>query len=196
MHSCSKYLGGHSDVIMGALLTNDEGIHSKLFSVQKYRGATPSPFDCYLLQRSLCTLDVRMERHMHNGIQLAKFAQTAEGVVKVLHPLLESHPQHELATRQNVRHSGMVTLVMEGGDDKAMEFLLQLKLVHLAASLGGVPGRLTHAMCSEEEKKAAGLEDGMVRISAGLEDVRDIIQDVEQALHIVYSATDKITKEQ
>ena len=160
MHSVTKYLNGHSDVIMGALLLNDVELGERLYRIQKYRGATPSPFDCYLVHRSLATLTLRMEKHMVSSLLVAEFLLQQPQVEAVLHPLLPQHPQHQLVQAQHGgRHSGMVTFSLASGR-QAASLLTSLSLVKSAASLGSShslacqPARLTHAMCSEQVRSA------------------------------------------
>merc|ERR1712106_434408 len=191
MHSCTKYINGHSDVILGALLCNNQEIFSTLSAIQRYRGATPSPFDCFLVVRSLATLEIRMEKHMTSGVRLAQFLETCEGVENVQHPLLSCHTQHHTALFQHqAKHSGMIAFSLSSGIDAA-KFLRSLKIVKSAASLGSThslacqPARLTHAMCTQQERDSAGVTDGLVRLSVGLEDVEDIIEDVKQALNLI-----------
>jgi len=188
MHSCTKYMNGHSDVIMGALLMDSESLHSKLATVQRYRGAVPSPFDCYLVLRSLATLDVRMRQHEATGLRVAEWLQQQDGVHGVTHPLLPSHSQHKLALSQHRgKHSGMLAFSLASGD-QAAAFLSSLQLVKSAASLGSThslacqPARITHAMCNEKQLEEAGVTRGMVRMSVGLEEAEDIISDLNQAL--------------
>jgi len=188
MHSCTKYLNGHSDVIMGALLMNSERLHNRLAAVQRYRGAVPSPFDCYLVLRSLATLDVRMRQHETTGLRVAEWLEQQEGVCCVTHPLLPSHSQHKLALAQHGgRHSGMLAFSLESGK-QAATFLSSLQLIKSAASLGSThslacqPARITHAMCNEKQLEEAGVTKGMLRISVGLEEADDIISDLDQAL--------------
>jgi len=188
MHSCTKYLNGHSDVIMGALLMDSEGLHGRMAAVQRYRGAVPSPFDCYLVLRSLATLDIRMSRHETTGMRVAEWLEQQEGVYGVTHPLLPSHSQHKLALAQHCgRHSGMLAFSLASGN-QASEFLSSLQLIKSAASLGSThslacqPARITHAMCNEKQLEEAGVAKGMLRISVGLEEAEDIISDLDQAL--------------
>lgn len=191
MHSCTKYINGHSDVILGALLCNNKEVFSTLSDIQRYRGAVPSPFDCYLVVRSLATLELRMEKHMKSALRLAQFLQTCEGVKDVQHPLLASHPQHHIMmTQYQARHSGMIAFTLVSGA-AATIFLGSLKIVRSAASLGSThslacqPARLTHVMCSEEERERAGVTQALVRLSVGLEDVEDLVMDVKQALQAI-----------
>ena len=159
MHSVTKYLNGHSDVIMGALMVEDRELGEELYKIQKYRGATPSPFDCYLVHRSLATLSLRMERHMESSLRVAQFLLQQPQVLEVTHPLLPHHPQHQLVMEQHHgRHSGMVTFCLSSHQEADL-FLSSLKLVKSAASLGSShslacqPARLTHAMCSEQVRE-------------------------------------------
>lgn len=156
LHSVTKYLNGHSDVIMGALLVNDNGLKDSLYKIQKYRGATPSPFDCFLVMRSLATLEIRMERHMASGMVVARHLSTHPAIVSVTHPLLTSHPQHQLGMEQHQgRHSGMLSFSLLHSDQSDL-FLSSLKLIKSAASLGSShslacrPAKLTHAMCTPQ----------------------------------------------
>ena len=159
MHSVTKYLNGHSDVIMGALLLNDGEMVERLYRIQKYRGATPSPFDCYLVHRSLATLTLRMEKHMKSSLAVAEFLLQQPQVLSVIHPLLPGHPQYQLVQDQHGgRHSGMVTFSLASGQEAA-SLLSNLSLVKCAASLGSShslacqPARLTHAMCSDKVRR-------------------------------------------
>jgi len=188
MHSCTKYLNGHSDVIMGALLMNSGTLHKNLAAVQRYRGAVPSPFDCFLVLRSLATLDVRMRQHGTSGLKVAEWLAHQVGVEGVTHPLLPAHPQHILALAQHHgRHSGMLAFSLPT-EDQAHCFLSSLRLIKSAASLGSThslacqPARITHAMCTDEQLAEAGVTKGMIRISVGLEEAEDIIADLDQAL--------------
>jgi len=188
MHSCTKYINGHSDVILGTLLCNNKEIFSNLSAIQRYRGATPSPFDCYLVVRSLATLELRMEKHMMSAKKLAEFLQTCVGVFNVQHPLLPTHPHHHLAMAQHQgRHCGMIAFSLVSGA-AATVFLGSLKIVRSAASLGSThslacqPARVTHVMCTELERERAGVTQALVRLSVGLEDVEDLILDIKQAL--------------
>ena len=192
LHSLTKYINGHSDVIMGCLATNQPTVHGELEEQQRHRGATPSAFDCYLVHRSLATLELRMERHMTSGLAIAQWLETRPEVESVSHPLLPSHPHHQLALCQHRgRHSGMLAFSLSSSS-AATTFLSALCLVQSAASLGSghslacQPASLTHAMCSEEERQEAGVVAGLVRLSPGLEAVEDIIGDLEQALDRVF----------
>lgn len=193
VHSCTKYLNGSSDVIMGVVCTSCPQIQEQLVFLQSSAGAIPSPFDCYLLQRSLRTLPLRMEKHMRNGLGVARFLHNHPFVKKVLHPGLPSHPQHQLSLRQTHGHSGMVSFyLLEDDLEKARLFLKALRVVSLSSSLGGVeslaeqPLVMSHAGVPREENEAAGVTAGLIRFSVGLEDLPDIIQDLDQALSAAF----------
>lgn len=137
MYSLTKYMNGHSDVIMGALVTNDEALHTNLRFLQNATGIVPSPFDCYQVNRSLKTLAIRMEKHKSNSLAVAKFLEGHPNVERVLHPGLPSHPQHELALRQTYGHSSIMSFYIKGGVTESTKFFKGLKLFTLAESLGG-----------------------------------------------------------
>jgi len=187
-HSATKYLGGHSDVVGGALLVNDDELRQKLWFVQNAVGAVPSPMDCFLLLRSTKTLHVRMDRHCASARRIAEFLDGHGGVEKVIYPGLPSHPQHELAARQMRDFGGMITLVLGGGLDASRRFLERTRLFSLAESLGGVesliehPAIMTHASVPPEQRERLGISDGLVRLSVGIEDADDLVADLEQAL--------------
>ncbi len=187
-HSCTKYLGGHADLVGGALVTADDELAAKLRYVQNAVGAVPGPMDCFLLLRSTKTLHVRMERHCANAGKIAQHLAEREGIAKVIYPGLDSHPQHTLAKSQMCGFGGMVSVVLEGGLEKAKAFLERVHLFSLAESLGGVesliehPAIMTHATVPQEERAKLGIEDGLVRLSVGIEDVDDLIADIERAL--------------
>jgi len=188
MHSISKYMNGHTDVIMGALVCNDDSINERLRFLQNSLGTVPSPFDCYLVNRGLKTLPVRMKEHMKNGLLIAKHLEKHPAVEKVIHPGLPSHPQYELGKRQMIGYSGMCVFYIKGGLKESSAFLKALKLFTLAESLGGyeslieLPSLQTHASVPEEQRKQLGISDNMIRISVGLEDPEDLINDLNQAL--------------
>lgn len=191
MYSLTKYMNGHSDVIMGAAVMNDEALYERLKFLQNAAGIVPSPFDCYLVNRSLKTLSLRMERHKSNSLAVAKFLEAHAKVERVLHPGLPSHPQHELAKKQTYGHSGIMSFYIKGGLDESSAFLKALQVFTLAESLGGyeslaeLPSVMTHASVPAEQRAALGITDGLVRISVGLEDVEDLIVDLKQALEKV-----------
>lgn len=188
MHSCTKYLNGHSDVVMGALVTSDDGVAEKLRFLQNAIGTVPSPFDCYLLNRGLKTLHLRMKEHQKNGLAVAHFLEADSRVERVVHPGLQSHPQYDVAARQMQGYSGMVTFFIKGGLEAAKTFLSSIKIFTLAESLGGYeslaehPGIMTHASIAKEEREAIGIDDSLIRLSVGLEDEEDLIADLDQAL--------------
>lgn len=188
VHSTTKYIGGHSDVIGGAVITSNADIYEKLKFVQNSVGAIPGMFDCWLLLRSVKTLAVRMERHNSNAMKIAEYLEKHPKVAKVIYPGLKSHPQHALAKKQMRGSGGMVTFELKGGFEAAKRLLTHVKIISLAESLGGVeslishPGTMTHAAIPREERLSRGLSDGMVRLSVGIEDVEDLIGDLERAL--------------
>lgn len=190
MHSVTKYMNGHSDVIMGALALSDEKLHQRLRTLQNSIGAVPSPFDCYLVNRGLKTLALRMRQHMTNGLVVAHFLEKSPKVLRVVHPGLKSHPQHELAKRQMRGTSGMVSFNIKGGLTEASNFLKALKVFTLAESLGGyeslceLPSLQTHASVPADQRETLGISDNLVRLSVGLEDIEDLLEDLEQALNV------------
>jgi len=190
MHSLSKYMNGHTDVIMGALIVNDDSLNERLRFLQNSLGTVPGPFDCYLCNRGMKTLAVRMKEHMANGLKVAKFLEDHPYVEKVVHPGLPSHPQYELGKRQMVGYSGMAVMYVKGGFKEASAFLKALKVFTLAESLGGyeslceMPSQMTHASVPEDERKKLGITDNMIRLSVGIEDAEDLIKDLDQALNM------------
>jgi cystathionine gamma-lyase len=187
-HSSTKYLGGHSDVIGGALVTNDDALAERLSYLQNAVGAVPAPWDCFLLLRSTKTLHVRMERHCENARRVAACLAERPEVERVVYPGLEDHPQHAIAARQMRDFGGMITVVLAGGIDRARRFLESVELFTLGESLGGVesliehPAIMTHASIPPDEREAIGILDGLVRLSVGIEDVEDLVLDLTQAL--------------
>ena len=189
LHSCTKYLGGHSDVILGALLTNDDAIAERLRFIHKSTGGVPGPLDCYLVLRGTKTLALRMRQHCANARVLAHWLEKHPKVERVIWPGLESHPQHAIAARQMIDFGGMISFVVKGGLPAATHVLSSCQLFTLAESLGGVesliehPAIMTHASLPAEARKALGIDDGLIRISVGVEHIDDLIQDLEHALH-------------
>ncbi|MHC4471482.1 MAG: cystathionine gamma-synthase [Planctomycetota bacterium] len=187
-HSSTKYLGGHSDVIGGALIVDDDDLAERLRYIQNAVGAVPAPWDCFLVLRSTKTLHVRMERHCENARRLAEFLGGRAEVERVIYPGLASHPQHETAARQMRDFGGMITIMLEGGLDRARRFLESVTIFTLGESLGGVesliehPAIMTHASIPPEERAEIGILDGLVRLSVGIEDVDDLVADLERAL--------------
>jgi cystathionine beta-lyase/cystathionine gamma-synthase len=190
LHSATKYLNGHSDVVGGALVLNDPALAERLRFLQNAMGAVPSPFDCYLVLRGLKTLPVRMERHCKTAHELATRLSEHKTVERVIYPGLSSHPQHELGRRQMRGPGGMLSLVLAGGEPAARRFLKSLRWFALAESLGGVeslaenPALMTHASIPRDVRAAIGIDDGLVRLSVGLEHVEDLWTDLQQALDI------------
>jgi cystathionine gamma-synthase/cystathionine gamma-lyase len=190
LHSATKYLNGHSDVVGGALLLNDAGLAERVRFLQNAMGAVPSPFDCYLVLRGLKTLPVRMDRHCATALELAARLAAHPLVERVHYPGLPTHPQYELGRRQMRGPGGMVSLVLAGGEPAGRRFLKSLRWFALAESLGGVeslaehPGLMTHASIPREVRESIGIEDGLVRLSVGLEHQEDLWTDLEQALDV------------
>ena len=190
VHSTTKYLNGHSDVIGGAaIIGNDQALQEKLAFLQNAVGGVPSPFDAFLTLRGIKTLAVRMERHCNNALKIASFLEKHSKVQRVYYPGLESHPQHSLAERQmRGRYGGMVTAVLKGGLPVSRRFLERCKLFTLAESLGGVesliehPAIMTHASLPEDVRAGLGIDDGLVRLSVGIEDADDLIAELKYAL--------------
>ncbi len=187
LHSTTKYLNGHSDVIGGILVTSNEKIHERLRYIQNAAGGIPSPFDCWLVLRSTKTLAVRMKQHEANAIEFANFLEKSGFAKKVIYPGLKSHPQHELAKIQMRGFGGMVSADF-GDTETAKKVLNNVKIFTLAESLGGVeslichPASMTHASVPKEDREKMGLTDSLVRFSVGIEDVEDLIEDVKQSL--------------
>ena len=188
MHSTTKYISGHNQIIGGIIITNDEEIHEKMKFVQKTIGAVPSPFDCWLTLLGVKTLHLRMKRHASNAQAVAEFLESHPQVEKITYPGLESHPQYAVAKEQMDGFSGMISFELKDGIPAGKTLMNSVKLCSLAESLGAVetmithPATMTHVDVPEEERHARGLTDGLVRISVGIEDVDDIIDDLKQAL--------------
>lgn len=188
VHSTTKYLGGHSDVLGGAVLTSDDEWYKRLAFVQNATGGVPSPMDSFLVLRSTKTLHVRMQRHVENAMVIADLLSRHPQVEKVNYPGLESHPQHALMKRQMRGPGGMISFVVRGGLDKASRLLKATKLFALAESLGGVesliehPAIMTHASVPAEQRRAIGIADGLIRVSVGIEDIGDLVADLSAAL--------------
>ena len=189
VHSTTKYLNGHSDVIGGAAILKEEKYKENLAFLQNAVGGVPSPFDCFLTLRGIKTLAVRMERHCGNAMHIAAWLEKHPKVQRVIYPGLASHPQHLLAARQmNYRYGGMVTVVLKGGLPASRRFLERCELFTLAESLGGVesliehPAIMTHASLPEDVRAGLGIDDGLVRLSVGIESVDDLIAELQHAL--------------
>lgn len=188
LHSATKYLGGHSDVVLGALVVKDKALDERLRYIQNAAGATPGPFDSWLVLRGLKTLSLRMRRHEDNAMAIAVFLSMHPHVGKVIYPGLPSHPGHNLAREQMDGFGGMISVELHGGLEAAQRVLARTKLFTLAESLGGVesliehPGMMTHASLGPERRQAIGLGDGLIRLSVGIEDEADLLADLAQAL--------------
>ena len=189
MHSVTKYLGGHSDVVMGVLVMNDDKLHQDLHFIMNSCGAVPGPQDSFLVLRGIKTLHLRMERHCLNGKAIANFLRNHSKVGKVYWPGFEDHPGHGIAAKQMKDFGGMLSFTLKGDSvDKAKLLMESVKLFSLAESLGGVeslinhPASMTHASIPREERIANGLTDTLMRLSIGVEDAEDLIEDLEQAL--------------
>lgn len=191
VHSTTKYLGGHSDVIGGALVTNNEGLYEDLKFFQNAVGAIPGPLDCFLVLRGTKTLALRMERHCANAREIARWLAGHPKVARVYFPGLSDHPQHALAARQMKDFGAMVSFEVRADVEGTKAFIRRLRLWTLAESLGSVksllahPPTMTHASVEPEVRRRNGINDGLVRLSVGLEDVQDLIEDLDQALGAV-----------
>ncbi len=192
MHSATKYLGGHSDVIAGALIAKDQELGEKLHFIQFASGGILGPHDSYLVLRGIKTLALRMQRHSDNGFEIAKYLENHSLVDKIFYPGLSSHPQYDLATRQMTEFGGMVSFTFKSGKkEDAIRFLENVKVFTLAESLGGVeslanlPAMMTHASIPEEKRAVLGITDDLVRLSVGIEDAEDLIADLEQAFNSI-----------
>lgn len=189
MHSATKYLGGHSDVVMGALVVKDKSIAEKLYFIQNASGAVCGPQDSFLLLRGIKTLHIRMQRHCENGKAIAHYLKQHPKIEKVYWPGFEDHPNHTIAKQQMKDFGGMISFVTKGNDyDEAIKIVENLKVFTLAESLGGVeslaghPASMTHASIPKEEREKTGVVDSLIRLSVGIEDVDDLIADLEQAI--------------
>jgi len=195
LHSTTKYINGHSDVVGGAIVTDNDELAGRLAFLQNAMGAVPSPMDCYLALRGIKTLAIRMERHCSSARELATRLEAAPGVERVHHPGLASHPQRELAERQMNAPGGMICLDLAGGIEAARRFLSELRIFTLAESLGGVeslaehPGLMTHASIPVERRRELGIGDGLIRLSVGIEGVEDLWDDLQRGLRAASSAS-------
>lgn len=189
MHSVTKYLGGHSDVVMGALVMNDPKLYEQLAFIHNSCGATPGPMDSFLVMRGIKTLHLRMERHCFNGRKIAEFLKTHPKIEKIYWPGFTDHPNHDIAKKQMRDFGGMISIVLKGADLKeTFRIASSFKVFSLAESLGGVeslvnhPATMTHASIPKEEREKAGVVDNLLRLSVGVEDVEDLIEDLKHAL--------------
>lgn len=189
MHSVTKYLGGHSDVVMGALVTSDEKTAAEIYRIQNSSGAVPAPMDSFLVLRGIKTLHLRVQRHCENGEAVADFLVAHSKVDKVYWPGLESHENHEVAKKQMRGFGGMISFTLKGNKiEDAFAIVKKVKIFALAESLGGVeslighPATMTHASIPKEEREKIGVVDSLIRLSVGVEDAEDLIEDLKQAL--------------
>tara|TARA_B100001996_G_scaffold327886_1_gene274917 strand:- start:922 stop:2073 length:1152 start_codon:yes stop_codon:yes gene_type:complete len=189
MHSATKYLGGHSDVILGALVVNDKSLAERLFFIQNASGAVPGPFDCFLTLRGIKTLHVRMQRHCENGKAIADFLDGHPLIEKVFWPGFKNHPNHEIAKVQMNDFGGMLSFIpKESSFKNAISIIERFKIFTIAESLGGVeslvghPASMTHASIPKKEREKSGVLDSLIRLSIGIEDSNDLIKDLSQAI--------------
>jgi cystathionine beta-lyase/cystathionine gamma-synthase len=189
MHSVTKYLGGHSDVVMGALICNDEKIAEEIYRIQNSSGAVCGPQDSFLVLRGIKTLHLRVQRHCENGEKIAKWLVNHPKVDKVYWPGFESHPNHDVAKKQMTGFGGMISFTLKGNSlEESHEIVAKVKIFCLAESLGGVeslighPATMTHASIPKEEREKSGVVDSLIRLSVGVEDVEDLIEDLDNAM--------------
>jgi len=190
MHSVTKYLGGHSDVVMGALVTSDDAIANEMYRIQNSSGAVTAPMDSFLVLRGIKTLHLRMQRHCENGEKIAKFLANHSKIDKVYWPGFESHPNHDVAKKQMRGFGGMISFTLKGNKlEEALEIVKKVELFALAESLGGVeslighPATMTHASIPKAIREESGVVDSLIRLSVGVEDADDLLADLEQALN-------------
>ena len=190
MHSATKYLGGHSDVVMGTLAVKDKDLAAKLYFIQKASGAIAGPQDCFLVLRGLKTLHVRMQRHCENGKKVAEYLSNHPKIENVYWPGFKNHPNHHIAKTQMNDYGGMLSFTTTGNDyDEAIKLVEKLQVFTLAESLGGVeslaghPASMTHASIPKEEREKIGVVDSLIRLSVGIEDIDDLIEDLKQAIN-------------
>lgn len=187
LHSLTKYINGHSDVVGGALMLNNKGLYQKLWTLQNSIGPSQSPFDSWLVLRGVKTLGVRMEAHQENALKLAVWLEKHKMVEKIIYPGLTSHTQHAIAKKQTSGHGGMITFFLKGGLKESKKFLSEVKVFSLAESLGGVesliehPAIMTHASVPPKVREQLGIKDNLIRLSVGIEDYDDLQKDLENA---------------
>ena len=190
VHSMTKYIGGHADILAGALIGSKEFVEKCRWNTNKYFGGVPAPMTCWLAHRGIKTLALRMERHNENALSVAKFLESHEKVKKVHYPGLESHPQHALASKQMRGYGGMISFEVAGAEE-GRKLVNNVRLCTLAVSLGDVStiiqhsASMTHASVPKEMREKAGITDGMLRLSVGIEDLNDIIEDLNSALNVI-----------
>ncbi|CAA9388365.1 MAG: Cystathionine gamma-lyase [uncultured Rubrobacteraceae bacterium] len=188
VHSTTKYMGGHSDVVGGAAVTSNPELHERMAFYQNAAGGVPGPFDSWIVLRGLKTLAVRMRQHEENALAVARFLQDHPQVATVNYPGLPNHPQHELAKKQMSGFSGMVSFTLKGGAEAAYAAVQKTQVFHFAESLGGVeslithPATMTHAAIPKEQRESRGVTDGLLRLSVGIEDAEDLVADLDRAI--------------
>jgi len=189
MHSVTKYLGGHSDVVMGALVVNDDKLHEQLYFILNSCGSNPGPMDSFLVMRGIKTLHIRMERHCFNGRKIAEYLKTHPKIEKIYWPGFTDHPNHDIAKKQMRDFGGMISIVLKNASlDDTFKIASSFKVFSLAESLGGVeslinhPATMTHASIPKSEREKAGVVDNLLRLSVGIEDIEDLLEDLKQAL--------------
>jgi cystathionine gamma-lyase len=191
VHSMTKYINGHSDVVGGCLMTNSKSFHKKTWVLQNSMGPTQSPFDSWLVLRGIKTLSIRMEAHQKNAIKIAKYLEAHPKIEKVLYPGLPSHPQYKLAKKQMSGFGGMITFFIKGDIKKSKKFLEKISMFSLAESLGGVesliehPAIMTHASIPKAVRETLGIFDNLIRLSVGIEDLDDLIDDLDKTLKTI-----------
>ncbi|MBK9284616.1 MAG: cystathionine gamma-synthase [Sphingobacteriaceae bacterium] len=189
MHSVTKYLGGHSDVVMGALITNDDKLHEQLYFILNSCGANPGPMDCFLVMRGIKTLHLRMERHCFNGKKIAEYLKSHPKIEKIYWPGFTDHPNHDIAKKQMKDFGGMISIVLKNASlEDTFKIASSFKVFSLAESLGGVeslinhPATMTHAAIPKAEREKAGVVDNLLRLSVGVEDIEDLLEDLKFVL--------------
>ena len=194
LHSATKYLNGHCDVVMGVVVLNDSDLYEKITFLQNALGAIPSPFDCYLVFRGIKTLHLRLLRQAQNALQVAQFLESHPQIEAVFYPGLPSHKQHEIAKKQQSGYGGMVSFRLKGDLAQTCQLTKATKFFRLAESLGGVeslievPAIMTHGSVSVEDRKALGITDNFIRLSCGIEDGDDLVNDLKQAIELIFSS--------
>lgn len=202
VHSVTKYIGGHTDVVMGVVITSNEDIYKQLKFFQNTLGGVPAPFDCYNALKGMKTLHLRMKAHSKNAMKVAQFLETNSMVTKVIYPGLVSHPQHDIAKKQMRLFSGMITFYIKGGLETSKVFLSNAKLFICAESLGAVeclmehPALMTHASVSSEVRAELGISDSLIRLSIGVEHIDDIIEDLRHALAKAQESLENVAVEE
>ena len=191
MHSMTKFINGHSDVVAGCIMTNQKPWYEKLWYLQNSMGPTQSPFDSWLVLRGIKTLAIRMREHERNAKKIAKYLEEHKQVERVVYPGLKSHPHHKITKKQMNGYGGMITFFLKGGVKESKKFLSSVKLFALAESLGGIesliehPGIMTHASMPKKVREEIGIHDNLIRLSVGIEHIDDLIADLDKAFKAV-----------